>query len=196
MSKQNNRPSNKFRWVTRIVIAVALVLVFAASALAFGAHLENNDAFCASCHTQPETTFVERTTAPAVDLASAHTPEQVGCIHCHSGTGMPGRLSAMELGARDLAAYAGGSYPQPSKLKHPIPDENCLKCHDKISTGNNFENHFHILLPRWQKFDPQGAATCVSCHSAHTTDGMPSLNWLNKERTVAQCNNCHRVMGD
>jgi len=196
MSKKIKRTtSQKARWFSRIIIALALVLVFTAAAFAFGAHLENNDSFCAGCHTQPESAFVERTAA-AVDLASAHTPEQVGCIQCHSGAGWPGRVSAMELGVRDLVAFAGRNYPQPAVLTHPIPDENCLKCHEKISRGDNFENHFHLLLPRWQQLDARNAATCVSCHSSHTTDGEQSLNWLSKDRTVAQCNSCHRVMGD
>ncbi len=184
------------RWIQWMVGGVLLVIVFSASTLALGAQMENNDQFCASCHTQPESTFVDRTQHPAVDLASAHKAEQVGCIACHSGEGVPGRLDALKLGARDLTAFISRHYPQPAQLTHAISDANCLKCHQDVGQGNDFNNHFHILLPRWQKADPQRAATCVSCHSTHTTDGSQQLRWLNKDRTVAQCNACHRTLSD
>lgn len=203
MSKQRNqkpatqqRPSHPLRvslpWLTVAVFSMLLVT----SAFAYSAHLENNDQFCATCHTEPETTFVARTEHPAMDLASAHAAEHVSCIECHSGTGMGGRLNAMRLGARDLIAYLNGRYPQPATTTHPIADGNCLKCHQDVLQGRSFENHFHLLLPRWQALTGDTAASCVSCHTAHLTNGQKRIAWLNKEHTIARCNDCHLVMGD
>ena len=172
------------------------VLLLTASTFAYGAHLENNDRFCASCHTQPESTFVTRAQGSSLDLASAHSAKGVGCIACHSGDGAAGRLDAVLLGVRDLAAYVRSDYPQPAILTHPIADVNCLKCHQEVLQNRTFDNHFHLFLPQWQAVAPQTAASCVACHTSHATDGERQLGWLNKPRTVAQCDACHRIAGE
>lgn len=184
------------RWVTWLIIAALLIVVFSSGALALSIHMENNDQFCASCHTNPETTFVDRSTQPPTDLASAHTAENVGCIQCHSGEGKAGRIDALKLGAHDLVAFVSRNYTQPAQLTHPIPDENCLKCHGDIGQAQTFENHFHVLLPRWQQLSPNKAATCVDCHSAHTTDGRSDIVWISVKPTQKQCDGCHRQLGD
>jgi nitrate/TMAO reductase-like tetraheme cytochrome c subunit len=64
-----------------------------------------HDQFCASCHTQPESIFFQRSTgALAVDLASFHTTQKTRCIDCHSGPGLFGRMQAELLGARNASA--------------------------------------------------------------------------------------------
>ncbi|NOZ50177.1 MAG: hypothetical protein GXP37_09045, partial [Chloroflexi bacterium] len=113
-----------------IGLLAVLPFVIAGSSVAYGAHLENNDAFCASCHTEPESTFVGRAqsaaskTGEVQDLAAFHAgqAQAVKCIECHSGDGLSGRVDAMKLGARDLSAYVRGDFPQPSPLTHAIAD--------------------------------------------------------------------------
>jgi len=183
------------RWLKWMLGFGLTGIVLLAGGSAYGAHLENNDQFCASCHTRPETIFVARAQHSAVDLASAHSAKGVNCIACHSGEGVAGRLEALKLGAHDLVAYASRNYPQPAVTTHPIGDVNCLKCHQKILQNRSFDNHFHVLLPRWQEVDPENAATCVQCHSGHADNGEPRLAWLNRQQTVAQCNACHRIAG-
>lgn len=181
------------------VVALVALLILGGAVVAGSAQLENHDAFCASCHTQPETDYVERASGnQPVDLASFHAQHEsaVNCIECHSGAGVTGRADAMTLGARDLIAYVKGGYPQPSVQTHPIPDANCLKCHADISDNQAFSNHFHTLLPRWRSLAFETAATCVDCHSSHTTDGDATISYLNKTRVNEQCNSCHRIMSD
>ncbi|RME83723.1 MAG: hypothetical protein D6775_07390 [Caldilineae bacterium] len=183
---------------------IAVIPLLTVGSAAYGAHLENNDTFCASCHTEPESTYVERVqtaataSEPVRDLAVFHAGQHqpVTCIECHSGAGIGGRIDALVLGARDLVAYARGNYPQPSPLTHPIADVNCVKCHEDYARNRSFDNHFHFFLPRWQQFAGDKAAACVDCHAAHKQDGLPGVAFLNEQRTVAQCNACHRVMGD
>ena len=196
MSKQPASTKKLPRWVKWFVAAALLLVAFSSGALALSVHLENNDRFCASCHTHPETTFVERATQQPADLASAHAAESVHCIQCHSGEGKAGRVDALKLGMRDALAFVSRNYTQPAPLTHPIPDENCLKCHGDIGQAQTFENHFHVLLPRWQQARPGQAATCVDCHSAHTTDGRPDAMWVSIEPTQKQCEGCHRIMCD
>lgn len=157
---------------------------------------ENHNGFCASCHTEGEQTFYHRSTAGSpVDLASIHDIKgQARCIDCHTGPGIVGRYIGLTAGATDLISYFSGHYPQPAALEEPYPDANCLKCHADITQRQDFNNHFHVFLSRWQSVD-KNAATCVSCHVSHDTTGGIQTVFLNEKTTVAVCQNCHSVAG-
>ena len=183
-----------------LMAAVLLGLFITGGSFAFAAQLEDHDPFCASCHTQPETTYVDRSqTASAVDLASVHHQhEGTRCIDCHSGPGLTGRAQTMvQVGAVDLLAYVSRTAQQPAPLRNPIPDANCLKCHTEVTQTRSFNRHFHAFLSRWQAVDSQ-AASCVGCHSSHTTDGDPSVMFLEQARTTAVSQSCHdaRIRGE
>lgn len=158
------------------------------------AQFENRDPFCASCHTQPEAAYYQREAAPAVDLASFHTAKQTRCIDCHSGSGVTGRASALALGARDLLAFASGHFSQPAPQTRPIGDSNCLKCHANLAANQDFNNHFHVFLTRWQALDPH-AAGCVDCHQAHQINGDATIGFLNQQVTQQVCQRCHNFAG-
>jgi nitrate/TMAO reductase-like tetraheme cytochrome c subunit len=156
---------------------------------------ENHNGFCASCHTEGEHTFYDRSTAGTpVDLASIHNIKgQARCIDCHTGPGIIGRYRGLMAGATDLISYFSGHYPQPAALEEPYPDANCLKCHANIAQNQDFNNHYHIFLPRWQAMD-KNAATCVSCHLSHDIQGNIKLAFLNQKTTVAVCQKCHDAL--
>ena len=195
MSARARLSSRSRGWKIGLIV-VAVVILSAVLGTVGMAQVENRDAFCASCHTQPETTYFKREQQdPAADLASLHAAKGVKCIDCHSGVGVRGRLSAMMLGAHDALKYVSGHYPQPAPLTRPIPDSHCLKCHADVLKIRTFENHFHVFLPRWQVLDPK-AASCVDCHQSHSTKGDPNLKFLDKATTVAVCQACHRVAGE
>jgi hypothetical protein len=174
---------------------LAVALALASGAFLAAAHLEEDDAFCASCHSEPESTYFERTQTEHVDLASAHHAENVRCIDCHSGPGMTGRVGALLLGAADLAKWVAGQAAQPALLLQPIPDANCIKCHSAVAQTRKFTEHFHAFLSQWQTTDA-AADTCVSCHSAHTTDGSVEIGFLERERTLNVCQHCHSAAGE
>jgi hypothetical protein len=181
----------------RLIIASALAALFvlALSSIVYADHLENHDAFCASCHSQPETTYYQRSLQAAqVDLASFHRTKDTRCIDCHSGEGLIGRLGAMQVGADDLIRWVTHTARQPAPLTVPIGDGNCLKCHTDVPNTQDFNLHFHAFLLRWQAVDPN-AGGCVSCHSAHTLDGDPAVQFLNQNRTIQVCEACHAALG-
>ena len=194
--KNKRKPVRKLNWLIPILAAIAF-FVIAGGGFLFAAHTEENDAFCASCHTQPESTFYQRAQAAAVDLASSHHAKNtpVKCIDCHSAPGLPGRVDAVSLGARDAVKWITGSAIQPAPQTVAISDTNCLVCHADTPKSRSFDSHFHTFLTRWQKADPR-AATCVSCHSAHTADGDATIGFLQEQRTVQQCQACHRALGE
>jgi nitrate/TMAO reductase-like tetraheme cytochrome c subunit len=157
---------------------------------------ENHNGFCASCHTEGEQTFFNRSIASKpVDLASIHDIKgQARCIDCHTGPGIVGRYIGLTAGATDLVSYFSGHYPQPAALEEPYPDANCLKCHADVTQKQDFNNHFHVFLSRWQAID-KNAATCVSCHLSHDTSGNIETVFLNEQTTVVVCQKCHSVAG-
>jgi len=192
-SKPSPRALPQIRWP--IWAALVGVIFLSVGGYLTTAHIEENDGFCASCHSQQEATFFERTQAAAVDLASKHHAAwATRCIDCHSGPGVSGRVSAMALGARDLAAFVTRTDQQPAVLTVPVTDATCLKCHADVPATQNFQRHFHAFLARWQAIDPK-AATCVSCHGGHSTAGDPSLAYLEQQQTQQVCDSCHQARG-
>lgn len=176
-------------------IIAGVLLLGGVGSMVVGASLEEKDSFCASCHTQPESTYYLRSIEGAmVDLASAHKTKAVKCIDCHSGGGLTGRFEAFYVGGGDLIHWVTHTAIQPAPLLYPISDGNCIKCHGATENTQDFNRHFHAFLPRWQAVD-KNAAHCVDCHSSHSTDGDPSITFLNKAHTTAICTRCHQIVG-
>jgi hypothetical protein len=197
------------KWFGPVWVGFGLCLLAVISLFAV-AHLEENDAFCASCHSEPEATYYQRAQANApVDLASVHAllaqnaqtdPQQPNtstntrCIDCHAGPGFTGRLSAMTLGAHDAIKWFSGTATQPAITTQPLDDANCLKCHTDTPDAQNFDRHFHRTLARWQQADAN-AGRCITCHTAHTTDGNAAIGFLQQQRMLGQCQQCHVALG-
>jgi predicted CXXCH cytochrome family protein len=179
-----------------LLVGVGLALLFSASGFAFAASKETHDTFCSSCHTQPESTFYQRSIdSKPVDLASVHKEKGTRCIDCHSGIGLFGRLQAELLGAHNALAFYSHTAVQPAALTRPISDGSCLKCHQRVvAQAADRNNHFHVFLSRWQNQDPN-AASCVSCHQAHVTDVDASIQYMNRDRAIQVCEACHQVLG-
>lgn len=213
----SNQQSTKKRFplfpVFGAVIVVGILAI--AGGFVFAANQESHDVFCSSCHTQPESTYFQRSTATQpVDLASFHTTQSTKCIDCHSGQGIPGRITAEILGARNALLWYTGRAVQPAVLTEPIGDGNCLKCHQPVTQqgyslqaqitlpgvngggregGEGHAGHWHQFLARWQAADPN-AGSCTSCHSGHTTAGTSQSGFMVAQNVQQVCNACHRVL--
>lgn len=180
-----------------IAAAVIALVVLAAGGLFGALRLEEQDSFCASCHTEPETAYVARAqqAAPS-DLASAHAGTHAArCIDCHSGAGAAGRATGLRQGAQDLAAYLSGTYRRPAVATNPLPDANCTRCHDGLFVSRNLRNHYHYYLPTWQAKEPGKAARCVDCHTSHTQGASRTLRYANDSRLNPYCAACHAFSG-
>lgn len=211
---QPPRRKGLLRLIWAAVGAAGLAAIMAAGGFAFAASQETHDAFCASCHTQPESRFFQRSTATSpIDLASFHTTQSTPtrCIDCHSGTGVLGRMGAELLGAHNALAWYTGTAIQPARQTVPIQDANCLKCHQDVvqpgyvpkTTVQGLQgrrggeeagpNHWHERLAEWEAGTPQ-AGTCTSCHLGHATDGTPATGFENSQTTQSVCEACHQTM--
>jgi hypothetical protein len=201
MAKKSRKSAKQKFWSDRRIQVIAGSLI--ASFFVFGLviplsamQLENHDSFCASCHTEGELTFFNRSLVPAsTDLASFHAARKAArCVDCHTGPGILGRYGGLMAGSTDLISYFSGHYPQPAALEEPMPDGNCTKCHADVLTKQGFNNHFHAFLPQWQALDPK-AAGCADCHPSHDTTNDAGAVFLNQNTTVNICQKCHAFAG-
>ncbi len=213
---QNAQSKKRFPLILVLAGLAGLAIILIAGGFTFAASQEAHDAFCASCHTQPESTFYQRSTAQApVDLASYHTTQQVNCIDCHSGQGVTGRVAAELMGARNAAKWYTGTAIQPAVLTYPIGDQNCTKCHQDVTQrgfqpkeqitvpgegggegegfGERRAGHWHTFMARWQARDPN-AGTCVSCHTGHSTGSTVQFGFMDPQAVHDTCDACHRVL--
>jgi hypothetical protein len=202
---QDVRTTEAMRRIVPLPILFLALFVLFALATGGAIAFENQDANCASCHTEPESSFVRRSTASqAVDLASAHAhggmTDKSGqgapyarCIDCHAGPGPLGRVLSLTLGAGNLFRHVTNTARRPSVTTVPLSDANCEQCHADILQAQGFDGHVHRFLPHWRTKDA-AAATCVSCHSAHTTDGTADAGFLPQSRALQRCDACHLAL--
>ncbi len=193
-----------------LVLIIALMLV-GAGGYAYGASLERNDAFCASCHTEPESTYYQRSlAADPVDLAAFHAAKETNCIDCHSGKGVPGRAKAMLTGAMDMLAYKTGNYQQPARTTRPVNNASCTKCHNmplvppggEAGEGRSLDGipghdgHYHAdsLQLAWRvRGGPVNR--CAVCHPAHQP-GNATNRYMDSARIDRGCDMCHAAIGE
>ena len=175
-----------------IGIALGLPLFGIGGALA----LENQDAFCAVCHTEPEATYYQQSIKSSpVTLAAYHTQRKINCIDCHSGAGTFGRIRGLQQGAHDLLAFLSGAFQRPALTTQPLGDPGCVKCHERIvnnlgASGSVAMNgHYHAYLTTWQSLDAR-AARCGTCHPSHV-NGLDGLKFMSQGKVGQLCENCH-----
>jgi hypothetical protein len=196
-----------------LLIAVVVVVIIALPAVGVGASLllENQNAFCASCHTQPEEKYYQQSLqAQAATLASFHVQKETRCIDCHSGGGPLGRAAGIMQGTDDLMLYVSGHYHAPAITSNPLGDDSCLKCHPEVLTRGRRsppspiqdpvqvsgrranDGHYHQFLQRWQASDAR-AAHCVNCHTSHT-DGVANVGFMAANSVQEVCDGCHLAL--
>lgn len=184
------------KFVIVIIAIVLLTPLLAVGGIGVSLVLENQDSFCASCHTEPEFKYYNQSTEKnSATLAAFHTAKKTGCIDCHSGGGALGRAQGLQQGADDLMLFSG-NYKKPAITSNPLGDDSCIKCHVDVfqrQGGNRGANgHYHFYLTQWQAVDPL-AAHCVTCHTSHTTE-LASLQYLTQGKVAKQCDSCHTAL--
>ena len=193
-----------------LTVVSILLLCVAVGGYTYGVRMESNDAFCASCHTEPETTYYQQSQQPeAPTLAAFHTHEDTRCIDCHSGKGVAGRLQAMMTGALDMLAFRSGRYTQPARTTRPVGNVGCTKCHnmpliprgepgeDPSKTGEpGYDGHYHAdsLEALWRvRGGPKNR--CTLCHPAHAP-GDAQQAYMHPSAVEQGCRGCHQALGE
>jgi hypothetical protein len=171
-----------------------------------------NDAFCASCHTEPEVTYLARfadaRSASARDLAAyhhAHAESSIApqipnmrCMDCHQGEGFFGRSAVLAVAAYDALKHYTGTAEQPATISLPIQNEACLKCHatevmrfaDAPALPFILDNHYH-----YKYFQPNAPPMrCTDCHPGHV-ESSAAVGFQLRRATIPVCESCHQFAG-
>jgi hypothetical protein len=121
---------------------------------------------------------------------AARDPAAFRCIDCHGGTSPIGRLRVKALAAKDLFWYVVGDFEEPTHMRWPLWDEDCLECHSAFD-----ETPVEAWQsPRFHQLPLHNAALgvdCVECHRVHEVGGNPEADFLHAPLVRAQCARCH-----
>jgi hypothetical protein len=144
------------RWGRLVLVLLGGLVLLGIGSAAGASVAEENDAFCAACHVNPERTYVDRARtvaqaddatggqgvtgdelwlagrATARDLASSHRAAALNCVACHRGANDLGdRATALALGARNTLFYLAGQFdPDHSGVAQPdLVQASCRRCH-------------------------------------------------------------------
>ncbi|HEY8120241.1 MAG TPA: hypothetical protein VII78_02900 [Myxococcota bacterium] len=167
--------------------------------------LEENDAFCSSCHLASGEPLHAANAAdfrarPALSLAVAHAvagnaaraDRAFRCIDCHGGTGPAGRARVKLLSLRDGVVYLTGRFEEPRGMRWPLQDADCRKCHTELASASaaaeSWETPAFHALPVHNR---ELGVACVTCHLAHERGGLADRKFLHPQPVRAQCARCH-----
>ncbi|MCP5058769.1 MAG: hypothetical protein GY937_18870 [bacterium] len=184
-----------------MIAALALAAVAGPSGWVLTDRLEQDNAFCVSCHLDAERTLHadnrrDFDARPPEALAPAHAaaghPDErpFRCIDCHGGTGFLGRGRVKLHSAKDAFWYVVGRFEEPEGMHWPIEDEDCVSCHDAFDPPVREAWQapaFHALAVHNTAFD----VSCVSCHIAHERGGLTGSHFLHPAIVRAGCATCH-----
>jgi nitrate/TMAO reductase-like tetraheme cytochrome c subunit len=183
----------------RLLALGALLGVLAlVGGVGFVSYKEQDNRFCISCHTQPETEYFDRNvradaTQSAEDLASFHhRTKDIRCIDCHVGEGFVGRATVVSLAAWDAFKHYTGLARQPAVIVFPVQNEACIKCHEQDIQKPGFDNHEHNKY-----FDPQLSPPfirCTNCHVSHRA-GDERTAFQFRDAILPRCEYCHQQTG-
>ncbi len=190
------------RWTSILVGLAVFAVVAAVVGIGGGILLENNDQFCSSCHSQPETTYYERSQqSDPTDLASLHHFKETRCIDCHSGQGFLSRIvGVFRFGVADTLAFYSGNYHNPAVTTRPLSNTACTKCHDlgALSGGNaepGGQNHFHSANLQAAWLAAGGPVNrCNVCHPPHQQIGGATTIYTSQDVVNNGCSICHSLL--
>ncbi|MBM3129605.1 MAG: hypothetical protein FJ009_13380 [Chloroflexi bacterium] len=181
-----------------IAFGAGIVVLAIAVGVLYVSHQEQANAFCVSCHTEPEMTYLARyfravEQDAAEDLAAFHyRAKEIRCIDCHGGEGALGRTQVLLYGAHNAFKRYTGFAQQPATIILPLQNEACLKCHDARVRQPGFENHMHnkqFLSP-----EPVPFIRCSDCHVSHRP-ADERTTFLFRDAIFPRCEYCHKTVG-
>ncbi len=202
-------------WARAGLWIMAVAVITGLSSAVTVSHLEEDNGFCASCHTPLEALYVRQAAQASPDrspnLAAFHyavtardaASRVVNCVACHRGdNSLPHRAVALTLGATNTVRWLlgddGSDMAGHSRFEW-LSNAGCSGCHREAISPREFANHFHFYLPEYNG-DPKVRANaanrlyCNDCHINHR-DIPQELDFLADEVVFPACQRCHVVWG-
>jgi predicted CXXCH cytochrome family protein len=164
---------------------------------------ERDNNFCVSCHLHDEK-FKRFVSVPFTDLTGPHHAKNVRCIDCHGGADLNMQLRVWIHAAWDTGKFIIGNYQEPEFMHLELRSKECTQCHTPILKSapalsaeqeEAFEgragNAYHSI-----RAHDTVRITCIRCHTAHTTDSEPKLQYIARSRVEPVCRKCHPTLGE
>ena len=157
--------------------------------------MERDNRFCVACH-RPEKplhakvhqTFF-RVRGTLLTLPAAHNATaQVKCIDCHIGVDVTDYLIVKATAAWDAGRWVAGVYKDPERLRYPLGDRTCLKCHPDGGQNPKRAKAFHNAL---YHRDPRN--DCSDCHRSHLP-APAETRFLQQAIVKPRCDRCHQAI--
>jgi cytochrome c nitrite reductase small subunit len=125
--------------------------------------------FCESCHLTMQAFVDDMKNPKSNSLAALHYKNRYipdnQCYACHTSYGLFGTVQAKKEGLHDVYHYYTRTFHLPIKLRHPYPNNDCLKCHaGSVKWNEDHQDYKDALF--------SGGATCMQCHA----DANPAHN--------------------
>lgn len=185
------------RWLRLVLWAVGAALASGVVGFAAGAaitdRLEQDNRFCIACH-RPEKPLhgkVYESFYPVdgtlLTLAGTHNV-RVKCIDCHIGADRKDYLIIKAMAAWDTGRWLVGAYKDPERLRYPLGDRTCLKCHPGGGQNPKLEKAFHNAL---YHRDPRNG--CSDCHRSHL-EAPAETRFLQSVIVKPLCDQCHQAI--
>ncbi|MFZ5640009.1 MAG: NapC/NirT family cytochrome c [Bacillota bacterium] len=168
---------NKEKLFKSVIIAAALMIMFAISAVA-GMKYTSRPDFCANCHLMK----------PAVEAWAVTSHKEITCLACHSNPGLTGYVKQKMKGLGELYIYLSGAYD--SKFEVKINPNVCIGCHGKNSKLDKAKDVTAADGPRATAYPHnvyiENKISCVDCHK----------NFVHTKKTAdngkfQSCMTCH-----
>ena len=117
--------------------------------------------FCESCHLTMKAFVADMKNPQSESLAALHYKNRYipdnQCYVCHTGYGLFGTVQAKREGMHDVFVYYTRTFKLPVKLRHPYPNNDCLKCHADSAKWLGVHGDFKEDLFA-------GKTSCLDCH--------------------------------
>jgi predicted CXXCH cytochrome family protein len=191
------------RTLVRIAAALAGMILLTILFLVGLAAKERDNTFCISCHLHEEK-FERFVSVPFTDLTAPHHAKDVRCIDCHGGADLPMRLRVWMEAAVDTARFLVGRYKEPDHLRLPLRSKECSQCHTPI-----LKNVPALSAEQEEALEGRAGSgyheirahdtvriVCTQCHTSHTTDSEPRLQFIARKRVEPICRECHATLGE
>jgi nitrate/TMAO reductase-like tetraheme cytochrome c subunit len=205
-------PRPRRRRIWPILAGIVFVIVLGIGGFLTASALEEQDSFCISCHTVPETTYYNRAyfaldnpSVTVTDLATAHyhlaqqnNTAAFACISCHRGDASLGhRISTLALAGRDTLIYVLGKEDPTIEKSHTkegwLPNAACLSCHaETLLVLEGIDNHFHTHLPQAATALANGGTLSVPDRLQAQKQTLLSAG-LETVNTPLVCSDCHQA---
>ena len=119
--------------------------------------------FCASCHLTMQVYVDDMKDLDSGSMAAVHYKNRYipsnQCYDCHTSYGMHGTVQAKMASMIDVYKYYTGTYQLPIQMRHPYPNNDCLKCHAEAIQWAEQELHMENKEALFS-----GEISCMDCH--------------------------------